>query len=244
MAAAYGIIGFPVAQSFSPAFFTEKFTRENTDATYTAFALEHITELPALLAGHPELRGLNVTIPHKTAVIPYIDELDEAAAEVGAVNCIAIRNGRLKGYNTDAIGFEKSLKPLLQQHHTRALVLGRGGASKAVCYVLRKLGINYRIVSRTPTHDTLTYGRINEALLAQFPMIINTTPLGMYPDMQTCPDLPYKYLTDVHLLYDLVYNPEETKFLTLGRQQGATVKNGMEMLHLQAEAAWVIWQSP
>lgn len=244
MADAYGIIGFPVAQSFSPAFFREKFAREGINATYTAFALEQITAFPDWRTGHPELRGLNVTIPHKTAIIPYLDDLDAAAAAIGAVNCIAILNGRLKGYNTDAIGFEESLKPLLQRHHTRALVLGSGGASRAVCYALKKLGIDYRIVSRTPAPDTLMYDHINKALLEQFPIIINTTPLGMYPDIHGYPELPYQHLTPAHLLYDLVYNPEETRFLMLGRRQGGIIKNGLEMLRLQAEAAWEIWQSP
>lgn len=244
MAEAYGIIGFPVAQSFSPAFFRELFAREGIDATYTAFPLEQVTALPALLDAHPDLQGLNVTIPHKTAVIPYLDDLDPAAAAIGAVNCIAIRHGRLKGYNTDAIGFEESLKPLLRPHHNRALVLGSGGASKAVCYVLKKLGIEFCIVSRKPDAHMLAYHDINETLLIRYPVIINTTPLGMYPDTGRCPELPYQHLTPAHLLYDLVYNPEETKFLMLGRRRGAAIKSGMEMLHLQAEAAWSIWQSP
>jgi len=244
MAEAYGIIGFPVAQSFSPAFFRERFAREGIDATYTAFSLEQVTALPALLDAHPDLQGLNVTIPHKTTVIPYLDDLDPAAAAIGAVNCIAIRHGRLKGYNTDATGFEESLKPLLRPHHNRALVLGSGGASKAVCYVLKKLGIDFCIVSRKPDPHMLAYHDINETLLTRYPVIINTTPLGMSPDTDRCPELPYQHLTPVHLLYDLVYNPEETKFLMFGRRRGAAIKNGMEMLHLQAEAAWRIWQSP
>jgi shikimate dehydrogenase len=241
MAEAYGIIGFPVAQSFSPAFFREKFAREAIEATYTAFALEQIAALPPLLAAHPELRGLNVTIPHKQTVIAYLEDMDPAAEAIGAVNCIAIRNGRLKGYNTDATGFKQSLEPLLQPHHTRALVLGSGGASKAVCYVLKKLGMDHRTVTRTPGPGTLMYDDISKTLLEQFPVIINTTPLGMYPDAHGLPELPYQHLTPGHLLYDLVYNPEETKFLMLGRQQGAVTKNGLEMLHLQAEAAWKIW---
>ena len=243
MAEAYGIIGFPVAQSFSPTFFREKFAREAIDATYTAFALEQIAALPSLLAAHPELRGLNVTIPHKQTVMPYLDDLDPAAEAIGAVNCIAIQNGRLKGYNTDATGFQQSLRPLLQPHHTNALVLGSGGASKAVCYVLQKLGIDHRTVSRLPGPDGLMYDDISKTLLEQFPVIINTTPLGMYPDVQSLPQLPYQHLTPRHLLYDLVYNPTETKFLKLGRQYGAVTKNGLDMLHLQAEAAWEIWKS-
>jgi shikimate dehydrogenase len=241
MTAAYGLIGFPVAQSFSPAWFAQKFANEGIAATYTAFPLEDIQLLPQLLREHPALRGLNVTIPHKQAVIPLLHEMDEAAARIGAVNCIRIRQGVLKGYNTDIIGFAESLKPLLRPHHTRALVLGTGGASRAVRYVLDDLGIAHQSVSRTPKPGALDYETLDEKTIHNHPLIINTTPLGMYPDVAAAPPIPYEALTSDHLLYDLVYNPEETRFLALGRERGTAVKNGREMLELQAEAAWKIW---
>lgn len=241
---AYGLIGFPVSHSFSPKFFKEKFVRESINAVYTAFALEHISDLPKLLRQHPELRGLNVTIPHKQSVIPLLDELDPVAEQIGAVNCITIQNGRTKGFNTDVIGFVNSLKPILRPHHTHALVLGTGGASKAICHALQSLDIQYRLVSRTPASDEIwSYEQIDSSVLEVYSLLINTTPLGTYPDIENCPPLPYQYLSTSHLLYDLVYNPEETQFLKLGRSKGAATKNGFEMLQLQALAAWDIWQS-
>lgn len=240
--AAYGLIGYSLTHSFSPAYFTKKFREEHIDATYTGFPLHNIKEFPALLQKHPGLQGLNVTIPYKETVIPYLDELDDVAAEIQAVNCIILKNGIKKGYNTDAIGFEQSLVPLLQSYHKHALILGTGGASMAVAYVLKKLGISFQKVSSTK-ENLLNYNELTTNILQQHTLIINTTPLGMFPHTDTFPSILYEALTQRHLLYDLIYNPAETKFLTLGRQQGATIKNGFEMLQLQAEASWRIWNS-
>ncbi len=241
MPASYGLIGYPLAQSFSAAYFSKKFAAEHIDASFEAFPLADIKEFPALLRELPSLRGLSVTIPHKTSVIPFLDAVDSTAKEIGAVNSICIKNGFTKGYNTDIIGFEQSLRPLLRSHHTHALVLGTGGASKAVCYVLKKLGISYLKVSRSKRDDTITYDELNPALIQSHTLIINTSPLGMYPVVDACPQLPYPSLGPQHLLYDLIYNPAETKFLLSGKQYGATIKNGLEMLELQAEASWKIW---
>ncbi|PUZ30465.1 shikimate dehydrogenase [Chitinophaga costaii] len=242
----YGLIGFPLGHSFSSGYFSDKFKRENiADSKYENFPLPDITGFPELVRSLPHLRGLNVTIPHKTAILPYLDALDDAAVEIGAVNCIRLEGGRLIGYNTDAIGFRHSLETLLQPHHRHALVLGTGGASKAVKYTLRQLGITYRLVSRHPQGpEDLAYGQIDQAMLEQYTLLINTTPLGMYPAVDTAPALPYKYLTARHFLYDLVYNPAKTLFLHQGEAQGAVIKNGYEMLVLQAEAAWTIWNKP
>ncbi|MBL7719977.1 MAG: shikimate dehydrogenase [Flavipsychrobacter sp.] len=241
MPAHYGLIGFPLTHSFSPKWFAEKFAAEGIDATYKAYPLELIESISDLLANYP-LRGLNVTIPYKEQVLGYLNELDEAAEAIGAVNCIDIRHGIKKGYNTDVTGFEQSLAPLLQAHHTRALVLGTGGAAKAVHYVLEKLGLTYRTVSRHQSEGVITYDELTEELIASHPLIINTTPLGMAPHTDEAPAIPYHALTEKHLLYDLIYNPDETKFLALGKQQGATIKNGHEMLVRQAEASWEIWK--
>jgi shikimate dehydrogenase len=238
----YGIIGYPLTHSFSPGYFNEKFAREGIDARYESFPLKDISEFPLLLKQHPTLRGLNVTIPYKETILPYLDEIDEAAGAVGAVNCIAIDKGKTKGYNTDITGFEQSLKPLLKPHHQQAFVLGTGGSSKAVAYVLDKLGIEYMKISRVRKPDTLSYDSLMDEMFATHTLIVNTTPLGMYPDITSYPLIPYDVLGPDHLLYDLVYNPPETKFLALGKEHGAATKNGLEMLHLQAEASWEIWE--
>lgn len=240
--AQYGLIGYPLQHSFSPGYFAAKFAKEGIDAGYTAYPLDAISTFPQLLHEHP-LRGLNVTIPYKQAVIPYIDELDTAAKAIGAVNCIDIRSGITKGYNTDVIGFKDSLVPLLQPQHTNALVLGTGGASMAVKYVLDELGIEYLNVSRDKKADVVTYTELSSDTIASYTLIINTTPLGMYPHTDECPGLPYGAIGKQHLLYDLIYNPQETLFLSKGKAQGAAIKNGLEMLHQQAEAAWQIWNS-
>jgi len=237
----YGLIGYPLTHSFSPAYFRKRFEAAGIDAAYHAFELRAIEQLPSLLQERPQLRGLNVTIPYKEAVIPYLDELDEVAADIGAVNCIHITDGGLKGYNTDAAGFEQSLRPLLQPGHRKALVLGTGGSSKAVTYTLDKLGIVYMPVSREEGKDRLSYASLKPELVREHTLIINTTPLGMYPDTDRAPALPYEALTERHLLYDLIYNPEETLFLKRGRERGATTANGMKMLYLQAEESWRIW---
>jgi shikimate dehydrogenase len=244
----FGLIGFPLSHSFSKKFFTQKFKEEDiSGCAYELFAIESVDLFPALIAQDQELEGINVTIPYKLAVISYLDEIDEAAAQIGAVNCIAVKHGKgkpfLKGYNTDAYGFEESLVPMLEPHHARALVLGDGGAAKAVKYVLNKLGIPFLVVSRKPGVDTVLYDRITAEVLKEYTILINTTPLGMSPDYNSCPEIPYESLSDRHLAYDLVYNPEETVFLRKSKEKGAKVKNGMEMLHLQAERSWYIWNS-
>lgn len=238
----FGLIGFPLSHSFSQKFFTEKFENLNLrDHHYELFPIEEIIQFNALFAEHRDLKGLNVTIPYKVSVIPFLDELDETAKKIGAVNTILKTSGKLVGYNTDAYGFEMSLKPLLQPNHYKALILGNGGASKAVQYVLEKLGIEYLIVSRKPSSGELSYDELNENVLKTFFLIINTTPLGMYPNIDQCPQLPYEYLTPEHFLYDLVYNPLKTMFLQQGEKKDCIIQNGLTMLKMQAEKAWTIW---
>jgi shikimate dehydrogenase len=237
----YGIIGTPLTHSFSPAYFKKKFEEQQIDAVYESFPLAAIGELPALLRIQPTLRGLNVTLPYKESVIPFLDGVDGAATEIGAVNCIDIRDSKITGFNTDAPAFEQTLQPLLKEHHTQALVLGTGGASKAVTYVLRKLDIPYKLVSRGNTQGALTYEDLTGDLVKEHKIIINTTPLGQHPNTDSYPPLPYNKVGMQHLLYDLIYNPTWTRFLSLGRAHGAAVKNGAEMLELQAEGSWDIW---
>lgn len=244
----FGLIGFPIVQSSSVAYFTEKFEAEGlADFSYKLFPLLGIAELTALIADNVSLYGLNVTIPHKVSVIPFINKLDDTASAVGAVNTIAIvrKKGEaiLEGYNTDVIGFEQSLLPLLKPVKKRALVLGTGGASKAVAYVLRKNNIPLTFVSRRPENrEQLSYEGISSEVLTAHNIIINTTPLGKYPHISSFPPLPYELLTPDHLLYDLNYIPELTRFLELGAARGAMVKSGLQMLHLQADASWEIWK--
>jgi shikimate dehydrogenase len=241
-----GLIGYPLTHSFSKRFFAEKFEKEGISGwEYDLYPIQDINELPRLISATPALAGLNVTIPYKQSVIPLLGQLAEDARLVGAVNTIKIdrtkRKLELTGYNTDTYGFEKSLEPLLKSYHISALVLGTGGASKAVQYVLSKLGIDHTLISRKKGGDILSYVDITPELVSANKLIINTTPLGMFPNVREYPPIPYVALGDRHILYDLVYNPEETEFLKKGRAQGATVKNGLEMLHLQAEKAWEIW---
>jgi shikimate dehydrogenase len=240
MPAQYGLIGYPLSHSFSPKWFSEKFAAEDIDATYKPYPLEHVEDILDLLANYP-LKGLNVTIPYKESIIDFLDSLSPEAKAIGAVNCIDIRNGKRTGHNTDIIGFERSLTPLLQPHHTKALVLGTGGAAKAVNYVLDKLGIDRQSISRNKTENTLTYSELTEEVISTHTLIINTTPLGMSPNTDEAPPIPYNHLTKKHLLYDLIYNPSETKFLAQGKANGVKTKNGHEMLTLQAEASWNIW---
>ncbi len=238
----YGLIGKKIGHSFSANFFNRKFADEGIDETYNLFPLEDVGELPSLIAGHPSLKGLNVTIPYKQVVIPLLDEMDSYAAAIGAVNVISISPaGKLKGYNTDAVGFRDSISPLLKPYMKKALVLGTGGASKAVCHVLRELGLTPTIVSRKPGSGKVVYGDLDEKLMASHQVIVNCTPLGTWPDTDLCPDIPYNLVTENHICYDLVYNPEVTLFLERCGRQGATTKNGLEMLHGQAIAAWHIW---
>lgn len=242
----FGLIGYPLSHSFSKKYFSERFEKENIEGcVYELFPLEHIDILKTLLQKETTLAGLNVTIPYKVAVLPFLKETDEAAAAIGAVNCIAVEQTAdgpvLKGYNTDAYGFEESLKPFLEEHHQKALIFGDGGAAKAIKYVLQKLGISWISVVRTPAPGCILYADLTEEILKTHTVLINTTPVGMYPNVDSCPDIAYEQLTPRHLAYDLVYNPEETKFLALAKAKGAKIKNGLEMLHLQAERSWFIW---
>lgn len=237
----YGIIGYPLGHSFSRAFFTEKFQREHIDAEYVNFEIPSADMLPGIVQANPNLRGLNVTLPHKEAVIPMLDELSDEAKEIGAVNVIRVRDGRLKGFNSDIIGFMDSIRPLLNPWHQHALVLGTGGASRAIRVGLQRLGIEWTYVSRTPAPGRLTYADLTSELMEHYQVIVNCSPVGMFPRVDACPDIPYQLLTDRHLLYDLVYNPQETLFLKRGAERGAAVKNGLEMLHLQALASWRFW---
>ncbi len=238
----YGLIGYPLGHSFSKKYFDEKFAKENLKGcSFELFPIESIRAFDELISTNKNLQGLAVTIPHKETVMPLLTEISEAAKAIGAVNCIKINEGETIGYNTDVIGFEKSLKPLLQEYHAKALILGTGGASKAVQYVLKNLRIPFLLVSRTKTNETITYEDISEEILQNHLLIINTTPLGMSPNEEGLPNIPYKYLTQKHLLYDLIYKPEKTLFLQRGEEQGCIIKNGFEMLVLQAEENWKIW---
>ena len=244
----FGLIGYPLSHSFSKKFFSEKFEAEQiADCNYELYPMEKAAEMMELIAADPTLCGLNVTIPHKQNVLPFITEFEAAAAEIGAVNCIAIDQSGispiLKGYNTDAYGFEESLKPMLEKHHQKALVFGDGGAAKAIKYVLSKLQIPYLIVVRNPTEGALLYEQVTEAILAEHQLLINTTPLGLSPNYNTFPPIPYQFITAQHLAYDVVYNPEITAFLDKAQSQGAKIKNGLEMLYLQAERSWYIWNT-
>ncbi|HEV2478830.1 MAG TPA: shikimate dehydrogenase [Puia sp.] len=239
----YGLIGYPLSHSFSQRYFTEKFEREGiTDCTYSNFSLASIDELAAVLAD-PELRGLNVTIPYKQQVLPFLTAKSPVVESIGACNCIRIDGAERTGHNTDVVGFERSLVKKLGDHHQQALVLGTGGASKAVEWVLDQLGIAYRMVSRSPRPDTgdLGYDDLDAGLVACYTLIVNTTPVGMYPKVDDYPPLPYEGVGPRHYLYDLVYNPERTQFLQRGAARGAVVENGHEMLLLQAEESWRIW---
>ena len=240
----FGLIGFPLLHSFSKKFFTQKFEHESIDAQYELYELKNIADFPALIE-HTQLDGLNVTIPYKQQVIQFLDELDDTAAEIGAVNVVKfIRSEKklmLKGYNSDAIGFENSIKPFLNSTHSHALILGTGGASKAIDYVLRRNGVKTTFVSRTEIENGLTYHQLTKNVLNENLVIVNTTPVGTFPHTDECPDIPYKYITENHFLYDLVYNPAETQFLKRGRAKGAIGLNGEAMLIGQAQAAWKIW---
>ncbi len=242
----YGLIGYPLGHSFSRSFFNEKFLSEKIDAEYVNFEIASIEELPKIIASEMNLAGLNVTIPYKEQVIPYLDDLDEETRSIGAVNVIKLEKSKgrtkLTGYNSDVIGFTRSIEPLLESYHKQALILGTGGASKAIYHGLRRLGLKATFVSRSPKgENTIGYADVTPKLLEDYKVIVNCTPLGMYPKTETCPDIPYESLTPQHLLYDLIYNPDTTLFMKRGQEQGAITKNGLEMLLLQAFAAWEIW---
>lgn len=245
----YGLLGYPLGHSFSAKYFAEKFAKEGIDATYKNFEFAEVADAVAYLLQQDDLQGFNVTIPHKQAIMPYLNGLSAEAEAIGAVNVVCVKRDadgtvRLLGCNSDVVGFSNSIQPLLRPMlHSKALVLGTGGASKAVMYGLRKLGVEPIYVSRTPKEGQLTYNDLTPEVMRDYKVIVNCTPLGMYPKVDACPDIPYQYLTPDHLLYDLVYNPLETLFMKRGAAQGAVVKNGLEMLHLQAEAAWVDWNS-
>ena len=238
----FGLIGFPLEHSFSRKFFSEKFEKENIDAVYNLYELENIN-LFSKLVKNENLYGLNVTIPYKEAIIPFLDKIDETAKKIGAVNVIKFdkNQNQLIGYNSDCVGFEKSLLPLLKSHHSKALILGTGGASKAINYVLQKLNIETKFVSRTAKKNQLTYQDLTKEIMEQFTIIVNTTPLGMFPKIETFPPIPYIFLTSNHLLFDLVYNPKETAFLKYGLLHGCSIKNGYEMLVEQAIESWRLW---
>ena len=237
----FGIIGYPLHHSFSAKYFSQKFEQENIDAEYSLYPLDkdEWTKGERLMELLNSLDGMNVTMPYKQAIIPYLDRLDDTAAAVGAVNVVC----RRVGYNTDCIGFMDSIRPLLSENDRKALVLGTGGASKAVCYGLRKLGLYPTLVSRTPKEGMLGYDQLTEELMNEYTVIVNCTPLGMTPEENTYPEIPYERISARHLLFDCVYNPEETLFLQKGKAQGARIKNGMEMLFGQAKAAWKIWNN-
>jgi len=240
----FALIGYPLTHSFSERYFNEKFVREGiADTVFKSFSFEHVDTIKEIIDTHPNLKGFAITIPHKKAILPYLDETTEEVHQMGACNCVRIDDGKLIGYNTDVIGFERSFMKKLQPHHKSALILGHGGAAAAVEFVLRKLKIDYSFVSRNKNEveDILSYDELNPEIINQYTIIINTTPLGTFPKVDDAPNIPYHLLTPQHYLFDLVYNPAETKFLRLGKAQGATVENGYEMLVLQAEENWKIW---
>lgn len=242
----YGLIGYPLGHSFSRGFFTEKFLREGIDAMYSNYEIPSVDQLKDILKANTHLVGFNVTAPHKQNIIPLLNELSDGAKAIGAVNVVKVTRKDsvvwLKGYNSDVVGFVNSIKPLLNTAlHTKALVLGTGGASKAIEYGLHTLGIETQLVSRSKQEDTITYADLDTTVLKNFKVIINCSPIGTYPNVGEAPAIPYHLLNTEHLLYDLVYNPTETEFLKRGKMQGSTVKNGAEMLELQAVEAWRIW---
>lgn len=239
----FGLLGRNISYSFSKGYFTEKFKNENfVGCTYENFDIPEITSFPEIIKNNPNLKGLNVTIPYKEAVIPYLDKLSKKASIIGAVNTIKItKKGKLKGYNTDYFGFKKALKPLLKKRHKKALILGTGGASKGVAYALDELGIEYTFVSREAKENAISYDQIKAETFDNFQIVINSSPVGTSPNIDAFPQIPYEFFTKKHIAFDLIYNPEETIFLKKAKENGAKTKNGMEMLAFQAEKAWEIW---
>jgi len=240
----FGLIGKTLTHSFSQTYFSKKFEQEGlADTVYQNFELPQIQDIDTLLDQYPDLQGFNITIPYKEEILPYLFQQNEMVKAVGACNCVRVVDGKFYGFNTDVIGFCDSLQPQLKPHHTKALILGWGGAAKAVAYALKSLGIEYLVVSRKKTEGGVTYTEINRELLQLYTLIINTTPLGMYPNVDAAPQIPYQHLSSQHFLFDLVYNPTQTQFLQLGAQQGAQTANGYNMLIGQAEESWRIWNN-
>ena len=238
----FGLIGRNISYSFSRKYFSEKFSREGIAASYENFDLQEIEEFPEVIKNQPEVKGLNVTIPYKQTIFPFLDTLDPVAEDIGAVNTIKVeKDGKLTGYNTDHFGFAEALKPYLKPHHTKALILGTGGASKAVNYALESLGITTSFVSRTPSKNVISYDDLSAEVLADHTVIVNTTPLGTFPEIAEFPAVPVEHLNPQHLLFDLIYNPPKTALMQKAEDRGATVLNGQKMLELQAEKAWEIW---
>lgn len=241
----YGLLGKNISYSFSRSYFSEKFKAENISAEYLNFDLQDLSLFPGILKQHKNLSGMNVTIPYKEEIITHLDEMDKVAQAIGAVNTIKFLSpGKLKGYNTDYYGFMESIRPFLKPQHSKALILGTGGASKAVAYAFSQLNIFYSFVSRSPGPDDLSYTHLNEEIMKDFKLIINCTPLGTHPKVEASPPVPTQFLTSQHLIYDLIYNPGTTLFMKKALDQKATVLNGRRMLELQAEKAWEIWNSP
>lgn len=238
----FGLIGYPLGHSFSRKYFYNKFEEQNlTDCRFENFEMEDISTVNSIFDERKDLLGCSVTIPHKETIIPYLEWISPEAEEIGAVNCIKVRGGRAFGYNTDWVGFTNSIKPLLHSNHNKALILGTGGAAKAVAFAFKKLGMPFKCVSRKKQEGRLNYSEISEVLISEHAVVVNCTPLGMYPNVESIPELPYHAATANHLFFDLIYNPAKTVFLETAEFGGAVVKNGLEMLHLQAEAAWEIW---
>ena len=240
----FGLLGRNISYSFSSGYFTEKFKKLNLQAhKYVNFDIPVIQDFSSIIKTNKYLKGMNVTIPYKQEVMHYLDALDETAKEIGAVNTIKfLKNGGIKGYNTDVYGFENSIKPFLKSYHTKALILGTGGASKAVAFSLKKNKIDFKFVSRVPSAEhQISYNDFSEEILSEYKVIVNCSPIGTYPNINDAPNIPYEFITEKHLLFDLIYNPEETAFLKNGKKRGATIKNGYEMLELQAEESWRIW---
>ncbi len=241
----YGLIGYPLGHSFSKKYFTNKFKREGLiDCSYELFPINSIKELPSLINSQPYLKGFNVTIPYKQQVLKYVTETSEAVKEIGAANVIKIDGDKIVAFNTDVIGFKESLIQKLMPFHKKALILGTGGSSNAVQYVLRNLGMEFLLVSTThqPSSEIISYSMINENIMSDHTLIINCTPVGMEPNDSDLPNLPYQFISHKHYLFDLIYNPEKTSFLQKGEQMGAIIQNGYEMLVLQAEESWNIWK--
>jgi len=236
----FGLIGYPLSHSFSKKYFTDIFLQEGIDAEYENYPLEDISLIKTLFEDS-RLEGINVTIPYKEAVIPFLDELSDAVQQIGACNCIRIENGKKTGFNTDVLGFERSLEKKLEPHHTKALVLGTGGAAKAVLYVLKNLSVTSLQVSRTPNGNSISYDDITDRMMNEYTLVVNTTPLGMYPNVDQYPKLPYHAMGEQHYLYDLVYNPAKTLFLQKGEERGAAIENGHDMLIIQADESRKIW---